>query len=176
MGPNDTKKQQIEQWYSMYSEQILKYVALMLKDFQQAEDITHETFINAYDHLDSFEGRSNPKTWLFTIAHNSTLDYLRKHKPILFLKNTFIKSTEPSPEQFVQIEENALELYRALYQLKQKHREVIVLRKIKGFSISETSRILGIKENTVKSILHRALIALEKGLIKEGYCHEQIQG
>jgi RNA polymerase sigma-70 factor (ECF subfamily) len=175
VASHELKKQMINEWYDHYSEPILKYIALMIKDFQQAEDLTHETFIKAYDHIEKFEERSNPKTWLFTIARNTTLDFIRRRKPLLLFQETFFNKTlESSPEHIVQVEENATELYHALSKLRERYREVIVLRKIKGFSIAETSQILGVKENTVKSILHRALIALEKELVKEGFCHDQL--
>jgi RNA polymerase sigma-70 factor (ECF subfamily) len=148
---------------------------MMIKDYQQAEDLTHETFFKAFRHYNSFRQDSSPKTWLFRIAHNLTVDYLRKQKPIRLFMEVFRQKKDPSllPEHIVEMKESSKELYLALETLKESYREVIILRKIKGFSISETSEILDWSETKVKSTLFRAIQSLEKILSKEIYQDEQ---
>jgi RNA polymerase sigma-70 factor, ECF subfamily len=149
---------------------------MMIKDYQSAEDLRHETFLKAYIHYDSFRGNSNPKTWLFSIAHNITVDYIRKRKTLTILQDIllFKKDLKPLPEEIVEIKESSQELYNVLAKLKESYREVIILRKIKEFSIEETSIILGWSESKVKSTLFRAIQALEKKLLKEGVLSEKI--
>lgn len=166
------KKEMIQDWYNQYSNQILKYIALMTKDYSQAEDLTHETFLKAYDYMERFEGRSHTKTWLFKIAHNTTIDYLRKKKPLLFVKGIFEQVSERTPEHIMIEDEETAVFYDALNKVKPKYREVIILRKIKGFSIKETSEILAIKENTIKSLLSRGISELERKLKEEGFSYE----
>lgn len=148
----------------------------MIRDSQQAEDLTQDTFVKAYRYFENFEQRSNPKTWLFNIAHNLTIDYIRKRKPISMVKDFFqnTKDHAPLPEDIVEIKESSAELYQALGRLKTSYREVILLRKVKGFTIQETSQILGWSESKVKMTLLRALAVLEKQLIKEGFEYESI--
>lgn len=86
----------------------------------------------------------------------------------------FRKDPQPLPEEMVEIKESSQELYSALAKLKDSYREVIILRKIKEFSIEETSIILGWSESKVKSTLFRAIQALEKKLLKEGFLSEKI--
>lgn len=171
----DARETEIEEWYSQYHQTIFKYILMMTKDYQQAEDLTHETFLKAFRQHHSFRQDSSPKTWLFRIAHNVTVDYARKQKPVRLVMELFCQKKDTSllPEHFVEMNENSRELYQALEMLKDSHREVIILRKIKGFPISETSEILGWSETKVKSTLSRAILALEKTLIKEGYQDEQ---
>ena len=78
----DNRESEIEQWYRQYHQTIYKYIVVLVKDPQQAEDLTHETFVKAYKNFDRFRRDSSPKTWLFRIAHNVTVDYIRKMKPI----------------------------------------------------------------------------------------------
>ncbi|MED3982267.1 RNA polymerase sigma factor [Priestia megaterium] len=78
----NTKKEEIERWYDDHSDAILKFILMLVKDYQQAEDLTHETFVKAYLSYDSFQKNSSQKTWLFRIAHNVTMDYFRKQKPL----------------------------------------------------------------------------------------------
>jgi RNA polymerase sigma-70 factor (ECF subfamily) len=169
------KKEEIADWYDQHSKSILSFILLMVKDYQQAEDLTHDTFVKAYLYYDSFKHHSSEKTWLFSIAHNLTVDFLRKRKPALFFKEYFLlqKDNNPLPEEVFQINEESYELYRALGELKDTYRKVIILRKIKNFSIEDTAKILGWSESKVKSTLFRAITALKKQLIKEGYWNEK---
>jgi RNA polymerase sigma-70 factor, ECF subfamily len=168
-------KNKIEEWYQLYSAAIFKYICMMTRDYQQAEDLTHETFLRAYNNYDSFERKAETKTWLFRIAHNVTIDFLRRRKPLRiiesFLHNK--KDQSPLPEDILDMKEETKELYKALGDLKQAYREVIILRKIKGFSIKETAEILNWSENKVKVTLHRAIPLLIEKLVKEGYLYEK---
>ncbi|MDQ1144092.1 RNA polymerase sigma-70 factor (ECF subfamily) [Bacillus sp. SORGH_AS 510] len=172
---SDCRDREILKWYEEFNESIFKYILMMIQDYQQAEDLRHEVFLKAYVHYDSFKRQSNPKTWLYSIAHNLTIDFIRKRKPIVLLKEAFLfkKDPEPLPEDQIQMKESAYELYKALGSIKDSYREVIILRKIKGFSIEETADVLGWSESKVKSTLFRALPALEKQLLKEGHLLEE---
>jgi len=172
----DNNKQEISAWYEKYSESIFKYIFVMVKEFYQAEDLTHETFVKAYVNIHSFNRDSSPKTWLYSIAHNVTIDHIRKQRPIMLFKEVFPnkRDEDPLPEEAILIKENAKELYAVLGKMKASYREIIILRKIHGFSISETSEILRCSESKVKSTLFRAMKALEKKVQKEGLLHEII--
>ncbi|MCL7749217.1 RNA polymerase sigma factor [Halalkalibacter sp. MEB205] len=171
---SNVKQQVITEWYSQYSNSIFSYILLMIHEHQLAEDLTHETFIKAYKKYDSFKGDSSPKTWLFSIARHTTIDYVRKRKPVSYLKEFLSFKTDkgPLPDEVVQIKESSRELFEALRQLKKTYRDVIILRKLKEFSTKETAEILNCSESKVKSTLNRAIPALEKQLLKEGYLHE----
>jgi len=169
------RKEEIADWYDQHSKSILSFILLMVKDYQQAEDLTHDTFVKAYLYYDSFKNHSSEKTWLFSIAHNLTVDFLRKRKPKLFLKEFFLsqKDTNLLPEDMIKLKEDSYELYQALGEIKDTYRKVIVLRKIKGFSIEDTAKILNWSESKVKSTLYRAIPVLKKQLIKEGFFNEE---
>lgn len=172
---SDYKKELITSWHEKHSESILKYILFKVRDYQQAEDLTQETFIKAYIKFETFKEYSSEKTWLFKIAHNLTVDYFRKQKPIIKLPE-FLKTKEdysPLPLEIIQLKENSMMVYQTINRLKESHKNVILLRKIKGFSIEDTAKILNWTESKVKSTLHRALPALEKELKKEGYSYEK---
>ncbi|WP_078382458.1 RNA polymerase sigma factor [Sutcliffiella halmapala] len=168
-------KAQINDWYYEYSNDVYRYVFFMIGDHDQAKDIVQDTFLRAYNNYDSFLG-GNEKSWLFRIARNLTIDYIRKKKPIAYYFDSVpsIKAVDKTPEQLMLLNETEQQLYIALSRMKRSYRDVIVLRKIKEFSIGETAHILGWTENKVKVNLFRALKTLRKELIKEGYCHETI--
>jgi RNA polymerase sigma-70 factor, ECF subfamily len=170
---NHNIQQQINEWYHAYSNDLYNYIFLMIKEHDLSKDILQDTFIRAYNRYSTFKG-GNEKSWLFRIARNLTIDYIRKKKPISYIIDSFssIKANDKTPEEIMVLNETEQQLYIALSRIKLTYRDVIVLRKIKGFSINETSQILGWTENKVKVNLFRGMEALRKELIKEGYNHE----
>ncbi|RKQ33962.1 RNA polymerase sigma factor [Oceanobacillus halophilus] len=168
------KQRVITDWYSKYSSSIYRYILMTIRHAHHAEDLTQETFLKAYKYFHSFKWEANPKTWLFSIAHNVTVDFMRKKQPYLYLMEMFpIKAAKgESPDEIVQINESSNELFQAIGRLKKSYREIIILRKIKEFSIKETAEILNWSESKVKSTLSRAIQALEKELLKEGFVYE----
>ncbi|WP_312857728.1 RNA polymerase sigma factor [Bacillus haikouensis] len=172
----DINKQRIREWYQEYSDAIYRFIFLMVGDHEQAKDLTHDTFLKAYYHLNHFKGKTSDKNWLYRIARNVTIDFMRKRKPIHYLADSFkaFPSNDNSPEKMMQLGEAEEQLYQALRKLKRTYREVIILRKIKELSIRETAEVLGWKESKVKTTLFRGLHALKAQLKKEGYDHETV--
>lgn len=172
---NERAKSDVEAWYHLYSEALVTYIYMMTRDYDQAEDLVHETFINAFRSYASFKGEAQVKTWLFSIAHNVTMDYLRKQKPLRLIEKVINNrpDSKPPPADVLQIKEDVQEVYTALGRLKPSYREVIILRKVKGFSIRETSTILDWSENQVKVTLHRAMPKLHEELKREGSADEK---
>ncbi|SER63919.1 RNA polymerase sigma-70 factor, ECF subfamily [Gracilibacillus ureilyticus] len=135
-----------------------------------------DTFVRAASKLNTFQG-GEEKGWLVRIARNITIDYIRKRKPVAYLfdRPVNIETMAKTPEQLSVLNETEKELYQALQKLRISYREVIILRKIKEFSIKESASILNWSESKVKVQLMRALEALKKELQKEGYIHEPLR-
>lgn len=166
-------KKLINDWYSSYSNDIYSYIFMLIRDHEQAKDILQETFVNAFKKYDLFQG-GNQKAWLFRIARNLAMDHFRKKKPIAYLfdSSAVFQANEPTPEQLTLLNESERELYISINKLKRSYRDVIILRKIKEFSIKDSSVILGWSESKVKVTLYRAMKALKKEMKREGYIHE----
>lgn len=175
MGSGD-RHELLQHLYFTYNHSIFQYILLMVSDSEEAKDLTQETFVKAFQALESFRGESSYKTWLFSIARNVTLDFMRKKRPIHFLQHLpgLKRDERPLPIEAVVLGEDTQALYRALHKIKEEYREVIILRKIKEFSTNETCQILGWSEGKMKAKLHRGLASLKKELIKGGYDHEII--
>lgn len=164
---------QIREWYHLYSLQIYHYILMMIGDREEAKDLLHDTFLKAYRKFDTYEKKSQPKTWLYTIARNVVLDYKKKAKPLsLFKSMKKIVAKDPTPAESYQLKEETTVLYQALRKMNSSYQDVIILRKIKELSISETVEVLGWSESKVKTTLLRALKQLKLELEKEGYTHE----
>lgn len=168
------ENEEITGWFDAYGESILTYIVMMVKDYQQAEDLTQETFIKAYRNQQQFEGRASVKTWLFSIAHNVTKDHFRKKHPLQHFLGLSAAEMDwcPLPEQIAELHDQQEQLYRAIQQLKPTYRHVIILRKVKEFSTAETADILDWSESKVKMTLKRALAELKNELMKRGVTNE----
>ncbi|WP_078555201.1 RNA polymerase sigma factor [Bacillus alkalicellulosilyticus] len=130
----------------------------------EVEDIVQEVFLKIIKNIDQFEARSNPKTWIISIARHTAIDHLRKNKrnnlPETLL--AFIISKEKTPEQRFIDDERLFELYQYTNLLKQSYRDVLILRGIRELSVQETAEVLGWSETKVKYTLHRAVSKIKR--------------
>jgi RNA polymerase sigma-70 factor, ECF subfamily len=173
---NLNSEREIKQLYDQYHNEIFVYIFIMLGERQQARDLMQETFVKAFVNIENFRGDANPKTWLYRIARNLTIDYQRRKKLSTYMKDYFTlnKVEQRTPEEIIELGESVHLLYQALSKLKKEYRDVIILRKIKELSIKETAAILLWKESRVKTNLRRGLEALREEMIEEGYTSETI--
>jgi len=162
----------VEAYYTM----IYRLSVKMVGNPQDAEDILQETFIKAYRHLKDFDGRSSLSTWLYRVATNEALMFLRRKRPeqisIDEPVNTDEGEVEPVqvvdwcclPEQELLSSEARLHLDRAVEELSPSLRVVFVLRDIQGLSTQETAEVLNLSETAVKTRLSRARLRLREEL------------
>ncbi len=141
----------------------------ILGEKEDARDASQETFLRAYDKLDTFRGRSTFKTWLLRVAMNVSLNERssrgRKvpHNNIGLVQQ-FVASTE-APEAELMRAEAATQIHNALQLVQPDHRAAIVLRELEGLTYQETAESLGIPEGTAKSWVHRGREQLKRILL-----------
>ena len=139
-----------------------------------AEDVFMKATLNAWRALKSFSGKSSYKTWLFSIARYAALDELRKKKSrnevstddeeSVVAINRLEDPTTPTPAESLESEERNRIIEKALEQLPETHRSVLVLYYYQDFQYSEIAETLEISIGTVMSRLHHAKKKLEKVL------------
>lgn len=161
-------KQIISDWFHQYSDDIYQFFLYRIRP-NDVEDMVQEVFIRAIKGLDSFQGNSSPKTWLFSIARNVAIDEIRKRKRNKWkelLSNEINK--EPmdthTPDFFLQLNEENKQLYQSIQALKDNYRDVLILRGINELTTEEAAAILNWSDNKVRSTYHRAKKALQKQL------------
>lgn len=160
------KNEMIEQWFLRYSDDIYKFLVYYTGN-KDVDDLVQDVFLKALRSLDSFEGRSQPKTWLLTIARHTAIDYARKQRFRNWLPDkwlTSLKSEERTPEEILNLQEEQQALYQAIQHVKPAYREVLILRGIKGLSSKEAAEIMDWSENKVNVTLHRAMKAVREKL------------
>ena len=162
-------QQAFAQLYEEHFDKIYRYVALRIGDRAEAEDITQQVFLKALQSIASFRWKGIPfSAWLFRIAHNQVVDYLRKktkQATVPIDESTVSSSNDPQllTEQKLNIEQ----LLSAAERLTEAQREVISLRFAGELPISQVAVIMGKSEGAVKALQHSAIVALRKVLSAE---------
>ncbi|MES2308654.1 MAG: sigma-70 family RNA polymerase sigma factor [Verrucomicrobiota bacterium] len=150
-----------------YQKRLYSVIYQITRHHQDTEDVLYETLIKAHGNLKGFKGNSGFHTWLYRIAVNRSLNFIRLRKTN---REISIHSGDEEGEGFdipdegivneVEQQENRSELQKklneSLARLSEDHRTVVNLFDIQGLSHSEISKILGCSEGTVRSRLHYA--------------------
>ncbi len=137
------------------------------------EDVVQETFIAAFRNLWRFDGqRASFRTWLYRIARNQALNFLKRKKHAEFQPEYEPPEVATPADQIIQ-KEMFLQLDRALAALKLRERTVFILADIEGLSYAEIARIEGVRLGTVKSRLSRARAKLKISIEEYLNHHEQ---
>ncbi len=178
---------QVQQGYTdAFEELTLKYQPIvynislrMLKNEQDAFDVSQDSLLKAFISIKKFNGNSTFSTWLYRITVNTCLDFIKKTKKSKHHISLEHGISSSDDNMVIQIEdkqqntENAIlknerinALYEALDKLPPKHREMIVLRDIEGFSYEEISDITRLNLGTVKSKISRARLRLKELLLE----------
>lgn len=152
----------IEVLVRQYEAAIFGLALSIVGDPVEAREVTQDTFISALRSLKTYREQHSFKSWLYTIAINHSRSHLRKRKTVERLRaalaNLFhleVQNQILPEEAFAQNEEEAI-LWKALNQLEEKYRTVVVLRYFHEFSIPEIAELLSMKEGTIHSRLHYA--------------------
>jgi len=145
-------------------------VVSMMGRTEEVDDVVQDVFVRFYESLDQFRGEASVTTYLKRIAVNRSLDALRRrkrwHARFLSRDDEHNGLREPAAVETLPLERNerAAEVHRAIAALSDKHKAVVVLRLLEGFSTEETADILNIAYGTVLSRLSRATETLKHSL------------
>ena len=153
-----------EQIYEEYFDRIYSYIAARIGNRFDAEDLTEEVFLKALQSIGSFKWQGiSIGAWLFRIAHNITVDHLRKmSKRQTMPIEESISSKSPSPEDRALTNIAVARVKQALSRLTQAQQQVLSLRLASGVSVAETAKILGKSEGAIKASQHSALAAIRR--------------
>jgi RNA polymerase sigma-70 factor, ECF subfamily len=165
-----------------YEQRVYGLAFRLLRQPQDAEDVTQQTFLSVLEHLEGFRGEASFATWILRIATHAALKVIRKRQglPTVSLDEPetetedchsvphpeYIADWRQSPEELVSQNEVRRLLAAALEQLDEKHRLIFLLRDVEGLSIRETADALGVSEANVKVRLLRARLQLREQLTR----------
>lgn len=164
-----------EELVRRYQRPIAAYVYRMVGDYDAALDLTQEVFIKVYGSLSRYRSEFKFSTWIYKIAHNAAIDYLRRgaarETPIFPDEDrpgTAVESRRLTPEQESERNERCSEIETVVQMLPASYRELIVLRHSNDLSYDEIAEVTGLPLGTVKNRLFRARATMRDLLVQKG--------
>jgi RNA polymerase sigma-70 factor (ECF subfamily) len=160
-----------------YHQKVFNLVYRYLNDYDEAQDLTQDTFVRAHQSWSTFRGESQVYTWLYRIALNlchNRLKQLRRRQrveaesldqPVEGESEDMLREVPDltlSPERMAENKELQQVIKRAIRQLPEDYKQVIILRDIEGFSYSDIAKMTGSSLEAIKSRLFRARTALKE--------------
>jgi RNA polymerase sigma-70 factor (ECF subfamily) len=163
---------------------VYSLIVRMVQDPGTAEDLAQEVFVRAFRRLETYDPARKFSSWLFKIAHNTTIDHLRRHSPETVplersadrdeehrggLAAVLSDESTENPSAAAERKDMARSLERAISRLRPDYREVVVLFYIEGASYQEICETTGLPLGTVKTNLHRARKELAESMAALGW-------
>ncbi len=153
--------------YDKYLPQIYRFVLLKVSTKQEAEDIAHQVFLNAWLNIASWKPQGFPfSSWLYRIARNRIIDSYRSLKPSVALdedmetrfSDIFSVATLEASDTALLLED----VQKAITTLKPEYQDIIIMRFVEDMSIKDIAAIIEKSEGAVKLLQHRAIAQLQK--------------
>ena len=146
-------KKQIADYIISNKEKYYRVAYSYVKNADDALDIMQESIYKAVSHIDSLQDINYINTWFYRIIVNTSIDFLRKQKKVIPVDNevlaSFVSETNDEYENF--------DLQKAMDDLPEKYKSVVVLRYFEDLKIEEIAEILNENTNTIKTRLYKAL-------------------
>ena len=161
-----------------YQRPITGYIYRMLNNYDASLDVTQEVFIKIYNSLERYSSEYKFSTWIYRIAHNAAIDYMRRNsvnQQSIETENadgTYqlqIESSRPNPEQERERSEWRKEIETVVKCLPQVYRELILLRHAQDLSYDEIAEVTNLPLGTVKNRLFRAREMMREIFVARGF-------
>lgn len=174
-----------EMLMTAYEKNVFNVALQMTGNREDAQDLTQEAFLKAYNSLSSFRGDSKFSSWLYRIVSNLCLDFKRRQSrrpsSSLTVEDDEGESTvldiadeSQSPEALLERKLTREAVRRGLAALPEEQRQILLLREIQGMSYEEIGDAMGLEAGTVKSRIFRARKKLCAFLLKDGNIPDSI--
>jgi RNA polymerase sigma-70 factor (ECF subfamily) len=165
---------EFEEIYRLHYSYVYKFLYRTCgHDHHLAEELTQETFYQAFRSMHRYNGKCSIETWLCSIAKNIWFHHIRKHKDLCLdlesLEETLYDDYEKTPEAYAERRERSAAIRTAIAHLKPKYREVVLLRASGELTFAQIADIMKITESSAKVLYFRAKNDIKESLENEGY-------
>jgi len=146
--------EEIEELYLKYRNNIYNYIYQLSHNKSASEELTQDTFLKVFKYFNGYDGRSSVKTWLYKIARNTFLDYVRKSH--INKEETTLEYDIADTLDDYNTSDEKIVINKILSSLTETEKTLILLKDFHGFSYSEISSINGLNTGQVKTGIYRA--------------------
>jgi RNA polymerase sigma-70 factor (ECF subfamily) len=153
----------LKSFYTKFEKRIFNFAYSKLNDSFAASDILNEVMFEVWRNAHRFEGRSSVSSWVFGIAHNKSIDHIRKNSrhDAQELEDTIEDTESQSPEDYVEAADDASKVKECMSKLSDNHKSVMHLAFYEELTYSEIGKTLDCPENTIKTRIFHAKRALK---------------
>ncbi|MGA7158332.1 MAG: RNA polymerase sigma factor [Acidobacteriaceae bacterium] len=176
-GLRDRDVELLQTLVEAYQDRLVRYLTYVLGRRDGVDDLVQETWLRVMERGRSYDGRSRFEPWLFTVARNRAVDFLRRRREVSLDAEegevgggVMAVSAEASPFVMAARTEDAARLAGALQGLQPMYREALVLRFVEEMSLQEIGAVMGAPVATVAARIYRGLAALRRRMEEK---HEQ---
>lgn len=145
--------------YEKYGDQVFKYLYVLCRNTDIAEELTQETFYQAVRSIDSYNGKCKMSVWLCQIAKYTYYKYVDKQ--VKQPQSSYLTNQIPSAESNI-IERNKITIYRKIHLLEEPFKEIVLLRILGALSFKEIGEIYQKNENWARVTFYRAKVKLKE--------------
>lgn len=151
-----------DELYQRFGKSVFNYLFQMVRLQEEAEDILQEVFLAVWRGAAGFRGKASVKTWVYRIAHNQAVSWLRSKRQVSAIDDMELSTNEPALDEVLINRWQAEDILRALESLSPKHRAVLELAFVHDLQYTEIAEIVGCPVGTVKSRVSYALQAIKR--------------
>jgi len=179
-GIKDKNQEIFRLFVEAWQQKIINTCLGFTNNFEDAQDLAQEVFIEVYNSIEKFRGDSMLSTWIYRITVNKSINYIKKRKRNKFISLFFndsdsnnnrnivdsFENWENNVDDYMVQNERKKILHKALQSLPEKQRIAFTLHKIEDVSYKNIAEIMELSITSVESLIHRAKINLQKKLLK----------
>ena len=168
----DGDKENFDEIVNRYLKMIYNFIYRFVGNQKTAEDITQEVFLKVWKNIKKYNLEKSFKTWIFTVAKNTAIDFLRKRKDIPMssfdnenggnIIEDSLTDEELRADEIYIMAENKKLIENVLTKLTAIQKEIMIMKYVSGLSLFEVAEILQMSKDTVKSHHRRALLRMKK--------------
>lgn len=165
-----------ESLVGQHQQMVLRTCAGFVANSNDAEDLAQEVFVDVYGALHRFRHDSRLSTWIYRIAVNRSLNFIRDNKRRRFFQSLGLgtgeelktdlpdESWHSQPDHEMENRQRRANLYRAINELPERQRVAFTLSKLDDLSYQDIAEVMGLSVSSVESLIHRAKLGLQKKL------------
>lgn len=160
-----------------YRDGLMLYINGFVHNLSLAEELTEEVFVKLGVRKPKNKGGSHFKTWLYTIARHTAIDYLRKAARARTVPLDVCADMADDQEDIERVyfcRERDVTVHRAMDRIKAEYRQALWLVYFEGFSYQQVAKVLGKSVHSVETLVYRARRSLKAELEKEGFVYENL--
>jgi len=170
----DGDQQAYSELIARYGPRIHGFLHRLVGNAHDAEDLTQDVFVKAYQNIHSFDTQRSFRPWIFTIARRTAANFWRKKRPTVQIEND-PPSHATDPREKAESQDDCERIWKFAHTLKKRYFQVLWLRYREEFSMQEIAEAMEITNINTKVLLHRARSDLAKKLTSAGMLNREHQ-